>query len=336
MPVGLTYDLRDDYLAEGFGEEETAEFDRPDTIDAIESALRSLGYVTDRIGHARALVARLAAGDRWDVVFNIAEGMRGVGRESQVPALLDIYGIPYTFSDPVVLGISLHKGMTKRVLRDAGLPTPEFVVVEGPEDVAEVRIPPPLFVKPVAEGTGKGITASSRIDDAGALAAACRDLIARFRQPVLVERFLPGRELTVGVVGTGRDAEALGTLEVALLPGAEVQAYSYTNKEHCESLVDYRLVADDAARQAESLALAAWRTLGCRDAGRVDLRADERGLLQILEVNPLAGLHPAHSDLPILCSRIGMAYEVLIDRIMRSALARARIEPPADVAAGRG
>src|SRR5512137_2348649 len=116
MKVGLTYDLRDDYLAEGYGEEETAEFDRISTIEAIDSTLQQLGYATDRVGHVRSLVARLAAGDRWDMVFNICEGMFGIGREAQVPALLDAFSIPYAFSDPLVLALSLHKGMTKMVV----------------------------------------------------------------------------------------------------------------------------------------------------------------------------------------------------------------------------
>ena len=118
MKIGITYDLRDDYIAEGYTEEETAEFDHPRTIAAIEDTLQSLGYETDRIGHIRALARRLVAGNRWDLVFNIAEGLRGFGREAQVPALLDAWEIPYTFSDPLVLSLTLHKGLTKRVIRD--------------------------------------------------------------------------------------------------------------------------------------------------------------------------------------------------------------------------
>ena len=141
MRVGITYDLREEYLAEGYGEVETAEFDKPDTIDAIQSTLESLGFETDRIGHVRNLVARLANGDRWDMVFNIAEGLRGYGREAQVPALLDAYDIPYTFSDPLVLSLTLHKGMTKRVIRDLMIPTADFAVVESEEDIAGVNLP---------------------------------------------------------------------------------------------------------------------------------------------------------------------------------------------------
>ncbi|HPD17108.1 MAG TPA: D-alanine--D-alanine ligase [Planctomycetota bacterium] len=322
MRIGLTYDLRRDYLAEGYSEEETAEFDRPDTIEAIEGALRELGHETDRIGHARALVARLAAGGRWDLVFNIAEGLRGFGREAQVPAILDVYGIPYTFSDPLVLALSLHKGMTNRVVRDLGLPVADFAVVADEADLARVAMPYPLFVKPVAEGTGKGITNASRVSTPAELAAACRAIWQRLAQPALVETYLPGRELTVGIVGTGRDAEAIGALEIVLLEKAEAHAYSYQNKELCEELVRYVLVEDALAEEAKALALAAWRGLGCRDAGRVDVRAGADGRLRFLEVNPLAGLHPHHSDLPILCTQRGIPYVRLIQRIVESALHR--------------
>lgn len=193
MRIGLTYDLRAEYLAAGFSEEETAEFDRPDTIDALDQALRSLGHGTDRIGSARQLIQRLARGDRWDLVFNIAEGLHGSARESQVPAILDVYDIPYTFSDPLVLAVCLHKGLTKLAIRSAGLPTPDFAVVERTEDLARIDLPFPLFAKPVAEGTGKGIGPSSKLGDRAALERVCRELLDRYHQPVLVETFLPGR-----------------------------------------------------------------------------------------------------------------------------------------------
>ena len=214
--VGITCDLREEYLAQGFSEEEAAEFDRPDTIEAIEQALRGLGYRTDRIGNIKSLASRLVSGHRWDIVFNIAEGLHGSGREAQVPALLDAYGIPYTFSDALVLSLTLHKGFTKRVIRDLGIPTPDFVVVESEADIQKVDLPFPLFVKPVAEGTGKGITAASKIAAVGDLKGVCRYLLAKFKQPVLVETFLPGREFTVGIVGTGPQAAALGVIEVIL------------------------------------------------------------------------------------------------------------------------
>lgn len=331
MRVGLTYDLRDDYLAEGYGEEETAEFDSPVTIDAIAEVLRRRGMSVQRIGHVRHLAARLVVGERWDLVFNIAEGLRGVGREAQVPALLDAYDIPYTFSDPLVLALTLDKAMTKRVVRDAGLPTAPFAVVRAPGDVEAVDLPYPLFAKPLAEGTGKGVSAASRIGSPEALAHACMHLQDKFRQPVLVESFLPGREFTVGIVGSGADAEAVGVMEILLRDSAEPFGYSFENKERYEDRVSYRLVDDAEAREAERIALEAWRVLGCRDGGRLDLRSDGAGCPHFIEANPLAGLHPVKSDLVILARLAGWTYDDLLGRIVDSSLAR--LAPPSARAA---
>jgi D-alanine-D-alanine ligase len=322
LKIGLTYDLRDDYLKDGYTEEQTAEFDREDTIAALDDALRANGHDVVRIGRARSLIERLAAGERWDLVFNIAEGLSAPGREAQIPAILDVYGIPYTFSDPVVTSLTLDKGLTKRVLRDLGLPTAPFAIVETPEQARVVDLPYPLFAKPVAEGTGLGVGPRSRAHNAVELETVCRELLVQFGQPVLVESDLPGREFTVGVVGTGEAARAVGALEVTMRPGAEEGIHSYHNKEHCEELVDYILVDDEDARESCRLGLAAWRGLNCRDGGRVDLRADAEGRLQILEINPLAGLHPSHSDLPILWTQVGREYNDLIGAIVESARTR--------------
>ena len=322
MKIGITYDLREDYLIEGYSEEETAEFDRAETIEAIDQTLKELGYRTDRIGHLKSLTRRLAAGDRWDMVFNIAEGLRGFGREAQIPALLDAYDIPYTFSDPLVLALTLHKGMTKHVIRDMGIPTPDFAIIEKEDQITGICLSYPLFAKPVAEGTGKGITAASKINTEKELVEVCRMLLTVFKQPVLVESFLPGREFTVGIIGTGKDAIATDTMEVCLKAQAEPDVYSYINKENCEELVEYRLVYDEEAQQVRETALSAWRGLGCRDAGRMDLRSDRSGRPNFMEVNPLAGLHPQHSDLPIIFSLMGKTFHQLIDRIMHSALKR--------------
>jgi D-alanine-D-alanine ligase len=322
LKIGITYDLREDYLIEGYSEEETAEFDRAETIEAIDQTLKELGYRTDRIGHLKSLTRRLAAGDRWDLVFNIAEGLRGFGREAQIPALLDAYDIPYTFSDPLVLALTLHKGMTKHVIRDMGIPTPDFAIIEKEDQITGICLSYPLFAKPVAEGTGKGITAASKINTEKELVEVCRMLLTVFKQPVLVETFLPGREFTVGIIGTGKDATATDTMEVFLKAQAEPEVYSYINKENCEELVEYRLVYDEEAQQVRETALSAWRGLGCRDAGRMDLRSDRSGRPNFMEVNPLAGLHPQHSDLPIIFSLMGKTFHQLIDRIMHSALKR--------------
>ncbi|MDA8404404.1 MAG: D-alanine--D-alanine ligase [Desulfobacteraceae bacterium] len=328
MKIGLTYDLRSDYLAMGYSREETAEFDREETILAIESALQGMGHVTDRIGNAWRLTERLVRGDRWDIVFNICEGLYGIAREAQVPAILDLYRIPYTFSDPVVMGLTLHKGMTKHVVRGHGLPTPDFMVVESSGDAEKIHFAPPYFVKPVAEGTGKGISSQSIVHQKEQLAGICGKLINAFHQPVLVEKYLSGREFTTGIVGTGREARVLGTMEVILLPNAEKGVYSYDNKDQYEDRVEYHLVTaeDPSVRAAEAAALGAWRALGCRDGGRTDLRCDNAGNPYFLEVNPLAGLHPVHSDLPILCGHLCVPYDALIQNILISALLRIPVE----------
>lgn len=325
MKIGMTFDLRDEYLAAGYSEEATAEFDRADTIDSIENALRGLGHQTDRIGHLKQLVSRLAAGDRWDLVFNICEGMHGIAREAQVPALLEAYEIPCTFADPVAMSVCLHKGLTKTLVEKAGLPTPQFAVVENMADVKNVKLPYPLFAKPIAEGTGKGISPASCISSFEDLQGVCGELLQRFDQPVLVETYLCGREFTVGLLGSGDEARVLGTLEIVLLSNAEPGAYSYTNKERCEELVRYDFVSginDDEVQEAERIALAAWKELQGRDGGRIDLRSDGNGQPSFIEANPLAGLHPEHSDLPMIATKVGMPYQQLINEIVQSATKR--------------
>lgn len=339
MLIALTYDLRSEYLAMGYGELETAEFDRGETIDAIEAALRQLGHRTLQIGHAKQLVAYLAAtyplavsrdhqqptADRIDLVFNICEGLRGLARESQVPSILDVYGIPHTFSDPLVLSLAMHKGVTKTLVRAAGIPTPDFAVVASADEIAGVDLPYPLFAKPVAEGTGKGVTAASRVADRNELEAVCRDLLERFAQPVLIETYLPGREFTVGLLGSGPEATVLGTMEIVLRANAEPGVYSYLNKEESELRVDCPIVdgrSDPEVAAAEAVALAAWRVLGGRDAGRIDIRSNAAGQPQFIEANPLAGLHPEHSDLPMIATGVGMPFRELIRRIVDSAAER--------------
>lgn len=323
MRIGVAYDLKDEYLQLGFTESQVAEFDSRETIDGLCGALASLGHECVRIGHVRSLAKRLAAGERWDLVFNIAEGVSGFGREAQVPALLEAYDVPYTFSDPLVCALTLHKAMTKQVARACGIATPDFALVATAADAARVALPLPLFVKPVAEGTSKGVDAASLVTERGVLVERCEALLAKFAQPVLVERFLPGRELTVGLLGTGETARPLATLEVVLRESADAKVYSYRNKAQWRQLVDYRLLESGGLRdEVEALALATWRCLGCRDAGRVDVRLDEHGSPQLIEVNPLAGLTPGHSDLPIMAELLGLEYRDLIGQILACAVRR--------------
>ena len=277
MHIGVTYDLRSDYRALGYSEEATAEFDVEETIAAVCAALNGLGHKAERIGGIRPLAAALVAGRRWDAVFNICEGLKGVSREAQVPALLEAFDIPYVFSDPLSLGLALDKAMAKRVVRDAGVPTADFMLIESEADIAKVALPFPLFLKPVAEGSGKGVNARSKVETAAELRAVAQDLLQQFSQPVLVEAFLPGREFTVGITGTGADACVLGVLEI--VPGENYIGHGYglENKEGWENRLTVVRAQGGIAMQAGEVALAAWRVLRCRDGGRADVRLDAAG-----------------------------------------------------------
>lgn len=322
MKLGFTYDLKSDYLALGFSQEQAAEFDAPETIEGISRALLDLGHQVELIGNVHSLLHRLLRGDRWDLVFNICEGMYGLGREAQVPAILDVYKIPYTFSDVVVLSVTLHKAMTKRIVRDLGIPTAPFFVVEKMRDISENNLPFPLFVKPVAEGTGKGIGPHSKVRDAASLEKVCRQLLNTYDQAVLVEAFLPGKEITAGIVGTGEGARVIGMMEVVFGEKETTGIYSYDNKAHYEQFIKYHPVTGPLYDECSRVALSSWRGLGCRDGGRVDLRLDEKGVPNFMEVNPLAGLNPLHSDLPILARMAGISFNGLIGMIMNSAIER--------------
>ncbi len=322
LRVGLTYDLRQDYLDMGFGEEETAEFDSPRTIEGLETALTGLGFHVTRIGHVKKLAERLVSGERWDFVFNICEGVSGLGRESQVPCLLDAYGVPYVFSDPLTTALTLDKAMAKKVLLHDGVPTADFVLLTRPEDARAVKLPFPLFAKPVAEGSGKGVGPASKAHDHAELEAVTRDLIRQFAQPVIVETYLPGREFTVGIVGEGATARVIGVMEVIFEDAATANGYGYDNKQHWEGKIGYELVADAEAVAAGEVALAGWRSLRCRDGGRADVKSDANGRPHFIEVNPLAGLHPDYSDLVFLSNFAGWRYRDLIAAITEAFLAR--------------
>ncbi|MDD4847223.1 MAG: hypothetical protein PHR53_00425, partial [Bacteroidales bacterium] len=207
MIIGMTYDLKSYYITKGFSIEEAAEFDCEETVEAIENVLIGAGHQVVRIGCLEQLMQRLLAGERWDLVFNFAEGAHGLGREAQIPALLDAYQIPYTFSTTEILATALHKGLTNAVMRHYGVRTADFQVVRKIKDIHKVKIPFPLFVKPVAEGTSKGISRFSHIDNEEQLYQQCAFILKTFHQPALVEEILPGREFTVGMLGNGEEAQ---------------------------------------------------------------------------------------------------------------------------------
>ncbi len=320
--IALVYDLRSEYRALGYSADAIAEFDSEETIDLIAESLARLGHRVTRIGNGRALARCLADGCRYDLVFSIAEGLGGRAREAQVPALCELYGQAYVFSDPLTLALALDKGAAKRVVREAGIATAPFALASSAEVLPELAFDYPVFVKPVAEGTGKGCELASVCHDRAQLLAAVRALHARFEQDVIIEPYLCGREFTVAIVDRGGVPQVAGVLEIAYNNGADAGVYSYRNKEASETLISYGVPDDVIAAGAVECALAAYRALECRDAGRIDIRCDANGQAFFIEANPLAGLHPTHSDLPMAVIRAGHSYDWLLNAIVTSAAER--------------
>jgi D-alanine-D-alanine ligase len=321
MKVGLTYDLRSWYIDRGYSMDETAEFDKQETVDALANSLKQMGHETELVGNAFQLIEALAAGRRWDIVFNIAEGLYGDGRESVVPAILDQYKIPYVFSGPVIMGLSLNKHLAKLVVAASGVPVSPGCLITELKDLDKCNLKYPLFVKPVSEGTGKGITESSLINSIAELLKMVKWILTEFHQPALVEEYLPGREFTVGVVGYGEEAFAIGGMEVMTVNNLP---YSVEVKENYQNYCTYKPLDADIIDECKSVALRAWKALDAVDAGRVDLKADRNGKICFIEANPLAGLNPIHSDLPILSRMYGIEYQTLMEMIMKAAIKRTK------------
>jgi D-alanine-D-alanine ligase len=319
MKVGITFDLRSMYLKYGYSEEETAEFDDEQTIKAIEEHLNLMGFETERIGNANELMCALMAGKRWDLVFNICEGMYGEGREALVPALLDNYLIPYVFSGPVVLGFSLNKHLCKILVASSGVKVPDGILVNNVKELDDIDLKFPLFVKPVSEGTGKGISEKSLVNSIPELKESVSFLLKKFNQNVMVEEYLPGREFTVGVVGNAEAAEVIGVMEVVC---NNSDFYGYETKENYKIRASYNKVNDIEYSKCSEIALKVWNVLGALDGGRIDLRIDKYGEINFMEINPLAGLNPFNSDLPILAAMHEIDYSKLLNKIINASLQR--------------
>jgi D-alanine-D-alanine ligase len=323
MEVGIAYDLRPDSPDMSGPDDRHEEYESPETVEAIAAALESCGYRVRPLGGGRALLRELL--DRPpDLVFNMAEGAGTRSREAHVAAVCELLGVPYTHSDPLTLAATLDKSVANRLVASAGIPTPRGQVVESAG--AAIALGFPVIAKPVAEGSSVGLRATSRVDDAEELRPHLERLLRDYRQPVFVEEFCPGAEFTVGIVGTGDGAEAIGVME--LVPRdvpVERFVYSVEMKRAGPSVVDYFC----PPRRPESLlaalvesALAAYRVLGCRDIGRVDLRLAEDGEPCFLEVNPLPGLQPWWGDLVLLAEAYGFGYGELIRTIVDRARER--------------
>ncbi|HEV8446993.1 MAG TPA: hypothetical protein VGQ44_09230 [Gemmatimonadaceae bacterium] len=329
-----------------------AEWDAAETIDAVANALSPFGDVI-RIEANEDLPHRLRT-ERPDIVFNIAEGLHGPNREAHVPAICEFFGVPYSGSDPFTLSLCLHKARTKDVLRAHGVATAPFAMIESESDLAsllshESPLAPrpttdaPMFLKPVQEGSSKGITERNLVRTRDELEATARFLLSTYDQPVIAEAFLPGAEFTCGVLGNGRTARVLPLvgMNFGSLPAGALPIYGYEAKWvwdtpdrpldmfECPARVDLRL-----QHAVEDVVLRAYRILGCRDWSRIDVRLDQHGTPNIVEVNPLPGILPNPADnscLPKAARAAGLSYDALIQSALAAAADRTGVHLDAPV-----
>lgn len=339
MRVGLTFNMKGAAKAlpsgEFIGTDAEEEFDSPETIAALAEAVRSLAHEVDLLGDGEPLLRKLLDGRRPDLVLNIAEGL-GISRtrESRVPAVLEMLGIPYTGSDPLTLAATLDKECAKRLADHVGIATPGWALVEeGNLAATEERLSRlswPLIVKPNYEGSSKGVLCSGIVNHRAELEAAVARLAAAYRQPLLVEEFIEGQELTVGVVGN-RPPEVIGIMRILpKRPSEGPFIYGIEVKRHWEEHLEYESPAKISAMDAEAVrraTLAAWRAFGCRDVARFDFRLRD-GVPYFLEVNPLPGLSPFSGDIVFLARGVGISHEELIGRILRAAMERYGLARP--------
>ncbi len=306
----------DDKLPEDFG----AEYEDENAVRGIIDALTRGGHSAEGLCLDESLVENIRR-LRPDIVFNIAEGVRGRGRECLVPAWLDHLGVPYTGSDAAALGVSLDKAMTKHIANGVGIRTPRFRVVERAEELENIDLQYPLFLKPVAEGSSMGIRNSSLVNTSEELHTMGDWVISHYRQGCLVEEFAPGREYCVGI---------MGNREPGTLPIVEVRTsgdfYSYEQKsKHEKELVCPAAIPDELGRDMTAMALKMYSAIGCRDLARVDFKLDHRGKPAFLEINPLPGLAGRYGIFPHQARAGGMDYETLINHIVAIALERENI-----------
>ncbi len=331
MRIGIAYDLKQDFVHEGPQPDDILEeYDSLETVEAIAGALRGLGHETINLGGGRLFLQRLLSQNpatKPDLIFNLAEGCGGRCREAHVPAVCEIVGVPCTHSDPLTLALTLDKQLTKRLLASYGVPTAPCCLIEHLGLVAGMALPPfPVIAKPNGEGSSMGIGRECVCLEPDTLFDRVRSLLRDYRQPVLIESFLPGVEVTVAVTGNGAGAQVIGAMEIAPRQGdTQDFVYGLEVKRNYLSEVDYhvppRLTADTRAA-IEETALRAYGALGCRDIARIDLRLDGAGQPCLIEINALPGLDPVRSDVPILCRKIGMSYKNLIGEIIRHSTER--------------
>jgi len=324
LKVGIVYNLKKGIQSSVADIE--AEYDHIETVEAIREALTAPGVHVSLIEADRELAEKLKE-IRPDIVFNIAEGMKGRGREAQVPALLNMLGIPFTGSDETTLCLALDKALTKRLLSSYHIKTPRYTVITGDAAPRRGGLRFPVIVKPNAEGSSKGISEACVAEDRKELDALIERNLALYGGEVLAEEYVPGREFTVGLLGNGSELRAFEPMEIVYTRPTqrEFHVYSYLVKQEYQSYVRYECPArltPEQSREMKDMARRAFRMLGCRDMARVDFRLDPAGTPWFIEINPLPGLAPGYSDYPMLAGFQGVAYGDLVRGILSAAARR--------------
>jgi D-alanine-D-alanine ligase len=324
LKVGFSFNVKRVAPDPAGEQDEEAEYDSPKTLQAIREAIASYGHEVVDLEATADLPIQLAS-TPVDVVFNIAEGFKGRSRESQVPALLELLDIPYTGSDPAALSVSMDKALAKRMVRTHGILTPDYLVLHTGKERLPRELSFPLIVKPVAEGTSKGVTKKSIVRDEAELREVAREMIGKYRQPALAESYIAGREFTVGLLGERRP-RVLPPMEIVFLDGSDpTPIYSFDMKQEWSDQIRYEVPAKLSPRELDRLERAArecFAALGCRDVARIDFRMTAEGKVYFIESNPLPGLAPGWSDLVLIAQAAGIDYRALIGEILAFAIRR--------------
>ena len=322
--VGLTYDLKTDYqFKEGDPADANAEFDHPSTIDVIADAIAAGGFKVERIGNAANLLDKLPS-LKVDIVFNISEGVTGRNRESQVPILLEMAGIPFVGADALTLGLTLDKVMAKKIFIAEKIPTPKFFEVSSVNELANLNHHKfPLIVKPRFEGSSKGLSESSRVETREELIKQVEYIVSAYKQPALVEEFISGQEFTVGLIGND-PVDVLPIVQIKIDGKLKLNDKFYTFARITSDRLEYicpAKIPQELKKKIDDLALRVYKAVDCRDFGRVDFRVDQDGKPYVLEINPLPSLS-TEDVFMLLAQNIGITYEQIIGRILESAIKR--------------
>ncbi|MDD5686985.1 MAG: ATP-grasp domain-containing protein [Elusimicrobia bacterium] len=330
LKIGFTYDAKADYnLLPTDSPDKYAEFDSEETISEIEKSLKSSGHEVERIGRISVLLEKIAQGKRWDIIFNIAEGIKGRNRESQVPTILELYDIPYSGSDALTMGLTLDKAVAKMIVSHYGVLTPKFLEIEKIEqlDEKEFHLKYPVIIKPSEEGTSKGISPESIARNFKDVVKRTKWLIEKYNQPALIEEFITGTEFTVAVI-ENNPPEVLPPVQITIKGKQYLGDDFYTHDRVINDDIRYVCPAEIPNKLNEKLkevALNSYKALGIKDFGRIDFRVDENDTPYFLELNPLPNLGKI-DVFPLIAKAIGITYEEIVCKVLSAALKRYRIE----------